>query len=411
MIELPILSILTFLPLVGGLGVLAFARGAKSARYIALAVSLLVLGTAFYALWCFDPADGGFQLREQYKWVPAFGLVYQKGVDGISLSFAMFVAFVMPVCVLSAWETNKSSKGFMAALLALEAMLIGAFTALDFISFYIFSESVIVPIFFMIGLWGGGGRVNAAYKFLFYSLSGSALALVAIFFMILQIGTTDMTAMLGDKFTGPTAVLLWIAFLLSFAVKVLVWPLHAWLPSALIEVPVAGVVAIVGAMLKVGGYGYIRISLQMFPEISAQFSFIMIALGLITIIYAAVVALFQKNLKKLLIYLCIASGGGIIIAMFSGNQESLNGAIMAMLLQGVVFAGLFICVDIMHSRLNVCDFSSLGQLAKGMPRLSLHEWAMLLPLAGLIILMGFFPSMFISLFSQTTASIVSVGGG
>src|ERR1700733_14401461 len=274
----PFLSVITFLPLLGALLILFFVRGEdeKAKKYsskIALIVSLSSFVISLFIFHYFDPTNPGFQLVEKYVWIPSFNIMYQKGIDGISIWFVLISTFLTPICVLSGiGGVHKRVKEFMIALLVLETMMVGMFTALDFVLFYVFFEGVLIPMFLIIGVWGGEKRVYAAYKFFLYTFFGSVLMLVAIFAMVLHMGTTDMTAMMGGKFPKDMATLLWLAFFASFAVKMPMWPFHTWLPFAHVEAPTAGSVILAGVLLKMGGYGLIRISIQMLPTASQFFA-------------------------------------------------------------------------------------------------------------------------------------------
>ena len=274
----PLLSLITFLPLLGALLILLLVRGdddkaKKTSSQIALGTSLGTFAVSLLIFRYFDPADPGFQLVEKYVWIPSFNIMYQKGIDGISIWFVLISTFLTPICVLSAWGgVSKRVKEFMIALLVLETMMVGMFTALDFVLFYLFFEGVLIPMYLIIGVWGGAGRIYAAYKFFLYTFLGSVLMLVAIFWMVIHIGTTDMTAMMGGKFPKEAALLLWLAFFASFAVKTPMWPFHTWLPFAHVEAPTAGSVILAAVLLKMGGYGFIRIAIQMLPTASTAFA-------------------------------------------------------------------------------------------------------------------------------------------
>jgi NADH-quinone oxidoreductase subunit M len=371
----PILSLLTFLPLIGAVGLLLFiksddddARQVKAARFTALGVSVLTLGLSAWLLCLFEPTNTGFQFVEKFVWVPAYKIFYHMGVDGISVWFVALSALLTPIAVLSAWTVQKRVKFFMVALLVLETMMIGTFVALDFVLFYVFFEGVLIPMFLIIGVWGGEGRIYAAFKFFLYTFLGSVLMLAAIFYMAQSVGTTDMTEMMGNKFPKEVAVWLWLAFFASFAVKTPLWPFHTWLPFAHVEAPTAGSVILAGVLLKMGGYGFIRISLQMLPSASAFFAPLMLGLAIVAIVYASLVALAQTDLKKLIAYSSVAHMGFAIIGIFSFNQQGLDGAMFVMMSHGFVSAALFLGVGVVYDRLHTREIKRFGGLATVTPR-------------------------------------------
>lgn len=372
---LPILSLLTFLPLIGALGLLFLPCGKGDekqtalVRKAALAAATLTFALALYVLYQFDPADKNFQFVELFPWLPQFGLVYHRGIDGISIWFVMLAALLTPLAMLSARESvQKRVKDFMIALLLLETMMIGTFTALDLVLFYVFFEGVLIPMFLVIGVWGGDKRVYAAQKFFIYTFCGSVLMLVAIAAMIAYAGTSDMTEMLGDKFPKDMALWLWLAFFASFAVKTPMWPFHTWLPYAHGEAPAAGSAILAGLLLKMGGYGFIRISLQILPEASAYYAPYVTTLSLIAIVYALLVALAQTDIKRLIAYTSIAHMGYVTLALFSFNQTAFDGAMLIMLSHGVVSAALFLGVGVVYDRTHTREIKRYGGVATVMPR-------------------------------------------
>lgn len=390
MISFPLLSTITFLPLLGALMILLFVRGnedlagAKTAQRLALLVSLATLVLSVDVLIRFDPSIAGFQLMERFVWIPSFNIAYIKGVDGISVWFVFISALLTPICILSAiGGVKKRVKEFMIALLALETMMIGMFTALDFVLFYLFFEGVLLPMFLIIGVWGGEKRTYAAYKFFLYTLLGSVLMLVAIFAMILHAGTADMTAMMGGKFPKEMAVWLWLAFFASFAVKTPMWPFHTWLPYAHVEAPTAGSVILAGVLLKMGGYGFIRISLQMLPEASRYFAPMMIALSLIAIVYASLVALAQTDMKKLVAYSSVAHMGYVTLGLFSFTQQGFDGAMFVMLSHAFVAGALFLCVGVVYDRRHTREIAHYGGMATNMPKYASFFMVFMLASIGL----------------------------
>lgn len=371
----PLLSIVTFLPLLGVALIALLVRGddtnkasTTTAQVIALLVSLGTFAVSLIILRDFDPANTGFQFVERFTWIPSYNIAYIKGIDGISVWFVLISTFLTPICLLSAiGGVKKRIKEFMIALLVLETMMIGMFTALDFVLFYVFFEGVLIPMFLIIGIWGGEKRTYAAYKFFLYTFLGSVLMLVAIFAMVLHVGTTDMTAMFDGKFSKHMALLLWLAFFASFAVKTPMWPFHTWLPYAHVEAPTAGSVILAGVLLKMGGYGFIRISLQMLPEASAYFAPLMMTLSLIAIVYTSLVALAQTDMKKLIAYSSVAHMGFVTLGIFSFNQQGLDGAMMVMLSHTIIASALFLCVGVVYDRLHTREISRYGGMATNMP--------------------------------------------
>ncbi|MDD3181386.1 MAG: NADH-quinone oxidoreductase subunit M [Alphaproteobacteria bacterium] len=369
-----LLSLITFLPLVGAFGLFLLPCGSKSesfawrVRGVALAVSLLTLVLSLGLYTNFDPSVVGFQFIEKHEWIPSFGIAYHKGVDGISLWFVLLSTLLSPIAMISGFAVKERVRPFMVALLLLETMMIGMFTALDLFLFYVFFEGVLIPMFLIIGIWGGENRIYAAMKFFLYTFLGSVLMLVAIFAMILTAGTSDMTVLTSFPFSKELALWLWLAFFASFAVKTPMWPFHTWLPYAHVEAPTAGSVILAGVLLKMGGYGFIRISLQMLPEASAVFAPLVIALSLVAIVYTSLVALAQTDMKKLIAYSSVAHMGYVTLGIFSGTPEGLEGAMMVMLSHGLVASALFLCVGVVYERLHTREIARFGGVATVMPR-------------------------------------------
>ena len=385
----PILSIITFLPLLGVLLIVLLARGEEGrqaawSKQIALWTSLVTFVISLSILYYFDPANTGFQLTEHYTWIPSFNIAYIKGVDGISVWFVLISTFLTPIAILSGiGGVKKRVKEFMIALLVLETMMVGMFTALDFVLFYLFFEGVLIPMFLIIGSWGGEKRTYAAYKFFLYTFLGSVLMLVAIFAMVLHVGTTDMTAMMGDKFPKHMALWLWIAFFASFAVKTPMWPFHTWLPYAHVEAPTAGSVILAAVLLKMGGYGFIRISLQMLPDASTYFAPLVIGLSLVAIIYTSLVALAQTDMKKLIAYSSVAHMGFVTLGIFSMNQQGLDGAMIVMISHAFVSGALFLCVGVVYDRMHTREISRYGGMATNMPHYAFLFMVFMLASVGL----------------------------
>lgn len=388
MTEFPILSLVTFLPLLGVVLLLLLPHLSKVnsdpfARWTALGVSVatFIISLGIYA--GFDPSVPSFQLIEKAAWIPALGIEYHRGVDGISVWFVLLSTFLMPIAILSAFVVKERVCTFMSALLLLETMMIGMFSSLDFFLFYTFFEGVLIPMFLIIGIWGGQKRIYAAMKFFLYTFLGSVLMLVAIFAMVMKTGTSDMTVMIGFQFPPEMAMLLWLAFFASFAVKTPMWPFHTWLPFAHVEAPTAGSVILAGVLLKMGGYGFIRISLQMLPDASAVFAPMMMALSIIAILYGSLVALAQTDMKKLIAYSSVAHMGYVTLGLFSGTIEGVEGALFVMLSHGVVSAGLFLTVGVLYDRMHTREIARYGGVANVMPRYASVMMVLVLASIGL----------------------------
>ncbi len=368
-----ILSILTFLPLVGVAAILALkfaapndARGPSAARWIALATTLAVFALSIVLVMQFDRSNGGFQFVEDAPWFA--GLHYRMGVDGISILFVLLTAFLLPLCILASWTTIKDRVlEYMVAFLVLEALVIGVFCALDLILFYLFFEGQLIPMFLIIGIWGGQRRVYAAFKFFLYTLLGSVLMLAAILAMIGIAHTTSIPALMTYRFDPAVQTWLWLAFFASFAVKLPMWPVHTWLPDAHVEAPTAGSVILAGILLKMGGYGFLRFSLPMFPAASHAFTPLMFTLSVIAIVYTSLVAFRQVDFKKLIAYSSVAHMGFVTLGIFSGNLQGEQGAIFQMLSHGVISGALFLGVGVVYDRMHTREIAFYGGLAAKMP--------------------------------------------
>jgi len=369
------LSVVTFLPLVGALAITLLRLMARAddkaaidrnARWIALWTTLATLGVATWLVLAFDPAATGYQFVERYVWFA--GAEYHMGVDGISILFILLNAFLMPLCILASWTTIKDRVvEYMIAFLVLETLVTGVFTALDLFLFYIFFEGGLVPMFLIIGIWGGKNRVYAAYKFFLYTLLGSILMLAAMFYMAGVAGTTSIPELSEYAFDENTQILLWLAFFASFAVKMPMWPVHTWLPDAHVEAPTAGSVILAGILLKLGGYGFIRFNLPMFPQASELLAPLVFGLSVVAIIYTSLVAFRQVDIKKLIAYSSVAHMGFVTMGIFSGNLEGMQGAIFQMLSHGLVSGALFLCVGVVYDRMHTREIAFYGGLAERMP--------------------------------------------
>ena len=366
-----ILSALTFLPLVGVAILLLFrnddAASLRNIRFIALWTTLATFLLSLIVWGQFDAANPGFQMVEQKAW--GAGLVYKLGVDGMSLPFILLTTFLMPACILASWDSiTFRVKDYMIAFLVLETLMIGVFCALDLVLFYLFFEGGLIPMFLIIGVWGGKRRIYASFKFFLYTLIGSLLMLIAIMAMAVYANTTDVTVLLQTKFPVDMQKWLWIAFFASFAVKMPMWPFHTWLPDAHVEAPTAGSVILAGVLLKMGGYGFIRFSLPMFPEASHFFAPMVFTLSVIAIIYTSLVALVQTDIKKLIAYSSVAHMGFVTMGLFAMNQQGVQGAIFQMISHGLVSGALFLCVGVIYDRMHTREISAYGGLVHRMPR-------------------------------------------
>lgn len=373
MIDFPILSLVTFLPLVGVLFIL-FVRGDKdavaaNARNTALLTSVFTFALSLYLYAGFDKTSADFQFVEKYSWLPGFDIAYRMGVDGISIFFVLLSTFLTPICILASWESIQNRvKEYMIAFLLLETMMIGMFCALDMMLFYIFFEGVLIPMFLIIGVWGGKRRVYAAFKFFLYTLLGSVLLLLAIMALYKQFGTTDIAILSTVHVPVVMQTWLWLAFFASFAVKVPMWPVHTWLPDAHVEAPTAGSVILAGVLLKMGGYGFLRLSLPILPDATVYFTPFVFALSAIAIVYTSLVALVQEDMKKMIAYSSVAHMGFVTIGIFTLTQQGLDGAMFQMLSHGVVSAALFLCVGVIYDRLHTREITRYGGLVKNMPK-------------------------------------------
>lgn len=372
MTDWPILSAVTFLPLVGVALLLLTREDSPYGRRNILNVALLTTVFTFVLslfIWIgFDNSNPGFQMVEKAEWLGT-GISYHLGVDGISMLFVILSTFLMPFCVLASWHSvEKRLREYMIAFLLLEVFMVGVFVSLDIVLFYVFFEAGLIPMFIIIGVWGGKDRVYASYKFFLYTLLGSVLMLLAIMAMYWQAGTTDITELLAYNFPAHMQTWLWLAFFASFAVKMPMWPVHTWLPDAHVQAPTAGSVILAGVLLKLGGYGFIRFSLAMFPLASDYFAPFVFALSVIAIIYTSLVALMQDDIKKLIAYSSVAHMGYVTMGIFAANAQGLQGAIFQMLSHGIVSGALFLCVGVVYDRLHTREISAYGGLVNNMPK-------------------------------------------
>jgi NADH-quinone oxidoreductase subunit M len=363
-----VLSLVTFFPLLGALLIAAQNREAKNnARWIALYTTLFTLGVALYIWAHFDKANSGFQFVEETAWLGG-SINYKMGVDGISVLFVVLTAFLMPLCIIASWQSVESRvKEYLIAFLVMETLMLGVFCALDLVLFYLFFEGGLIPMFLIIGVWGGERRVYASFKFFLYTLLGSVLMLLALMAMYWHAGTTDIPTLLAHRFPGGMQWWLWLAFFASFAVKLPMWPVHTWLPDAHVEAPTAGSVILAAILLKMGGYGFLRFSLPMFPLASQEFAPLVFALSIVAIIYTSLVALAQEDLKKLIAYSSVAHMGFVTMGIFSFTVQGVDGAIFQMLSHGLVSAALFLCVGVVYDRMHTRRIDAYGGLVNRMP--------------------------------------------
>ncbi len=364
----PILSIMIAVPLAAAL--VALFTDASKARWIALAATLVDFALGIL-LWAnYDIGGAQWQFVEN---VPVFGrFAWAMGIDGIALMLIMLSVFLMPICILASWESiQKRVPEYMAAFLLMETLMIGVFSAQDLFLFYIFFEAGLIPMYLIIGIWGGAERIYASYKFFLYTLLGSVLMLVAMLWMAREAGTTDIPTLMAHDFPVQAQTWLFLAFFASFAVKMPMWPVHTWLPDAHVQAPTAGSVILAGVLLKMGGYGFLRFSLPMFPEASAHLVWLVFGLSMIAVVYTSLVALVQSDMKKLIAYSSVAHMAFVTIGLFAFNRQGIEGALIVMLSHGLVSAALFLCVGVLYDRLHTREISRYGGISNNMPRYAL----------------------------------------
>jgi NADH-quinone oxidoreductase subunit M len=371
---MPILSLITYAPLVGVAAILALRLTGRAddpktvgaAKWIALITTLATLALSVLLVAQFDPNTSAFQFVEDSAWFAS--LHYRMGVDGVSVLFVLLTAFLMPICIAASWRSIETRVlEYLIAFLVLETLVIGVFCALDLVLFYVFFEFGLVPMFLIIGIWGGKRRVYAAFKFFLYTLLGSVLMLAAILAMINISGTSSIPELMTYHFDPAVQTWLWLAFFASFAVKMPMWPVHTWLPDAHVEAPTAGSVFLAGILLKLGGYGFMRFSLPMFPQASHLFTPLVFALSVIAIVYTSLVAFRQVDIKKLIAYSSVAHMGFVTMGIFSGNLQGEQGALFQMLSHGVISGALFLCVGVVYDRMHTREIAFYGGLVNRMP--------------------------------------------
>ena len=367
----PILSVVTFLPVLGAI-LIYLSRGDDeaargNARWIALWTTLITFGVSLILVLRYDAAVPGFQFVEKVNWL-ANGISYHMGVDGISLPFVILTTALMPFCIVASWKSiTMRVREYMMAFLFLETLMIGTFSALDLVLFYLFFEGGLIPMFLIIGVWGGPRRVYASFKFFLYTLLGSVLMLLAIMALYWNAGTTDIPTLMQTAVPRNLQIWAWLAFFASFAVKMPMWPVHTWLPDAHVEAPTAGSVVLAAILLKMGGYGFLRFSLPMFPEASLYFTPLVFALSAIAIVYTSLVALMQEDIKKLIAYSSVAHMGFVTMGIFAGNTQGVAGSVFQMISHGVVSGALFLCVGIVYDRMHTREIAAYGGLVNRMP--------------------------------------------
>jgi NADH-quinone oxidoreductase subunit M len=366
----PILSVVTFLPIAGAIFIAFLSEdedGARNARWVALWTTLITFAVSLMLIWRFDPSTADFQFLEKRPWLGG-AINYSMGVDGISLPFVILTTAIMPISILASWDAiQRRVREYMMAFLVLETLMVGTFCALDLVLFYLFFEGGLIPMFLIIGVWGGPRRVYASLKFFLYTFLGSVLMLLAIMAMYWQAGTTDIPTLLHHPFPLALQTWAWFAFLASFAVKMPMWPVHTWLPDAHVEAPTAGSVILAAILLKLGGYGFLRFSLPMFPEATSHLAPLIFALSVVAIIYTSLVALMQEDIKKLIAYSSVAHMGFVTMGIFAVTAQGVAGGIFQMLSHGIVSAALFLCVGVVYDRMHTREIAAYGGLVNRMP--------------------------------------------
>ncbi len=411
----PILSSLILLPTVGALFIL-FSRSSSNyngAKYISLFISLANFIISLYLWYLFDSDNSGFQFVEDRTWIDGF-INYKVGIDGISILFIILTTFITPLCIISVNSTIKDKpKDFLVAILFMETMMIGVFCSLDLVIFYLFFEAGLIPMFLIIGIWGGERRVYSAFKFFLYTLLGSVLMLIAIISIYWMTGTTDVIDLYQLGIDAKYQNLLWLAFFSSFAVKTPMWPVHTWLPDAHVEAPTAGSVLLAAILLKMAGYGFIRFSLGLFPIASEYFAPLIFYLSLIAIIYTSLIALMQEDMKKLIAYSSVAHMGFVTMGIFTMTPQGIEGSIFQMISHGIISAALFLCVGVVYERMHTREISNYGGIVSVMPRYAVVFMIFTLGALGLPGTTGFVGEFLILLatfkVNFTVATIASLG--
>lgn len=419
----PILSVVTFLPLVGAAFVLAIrgndAVALRNMRWAALWTTIVTFVLSLLIWRYFDTANPDFQFVEKLSWLGDTAS-YHMGVDGISMLFVILTTFLMPICILASWQVDKRLREYLIAFLVLETLMIGVFCALDMVLFYLFFEGGLIPMFLIIGVWGGPRRVYASFKFFLYTLLGSVLMLLAITAMYWYSGTTDIAVLYKNpNFPAGMQTWLWLAFFASFAVKMPMWPVHTWLPDAHVEAPTAGSVILAAILLKMGGYGFLRFSVPMFPIASDLFAPFVFTLSIVAIVYTSLVAMMQEDMKKLIAYSSVAHMGFVTMGIFTLNRQGIDGALFQMISHGIVSGALFLCVGVVYDRMHTREIKAYGGLVNRMPLYALTFMVFTMANVGLpgtsgfvgefLTLMGAFQNNTWVAFFATTGVILSAG--
>ena len=405
--ELPILSVLLILPVIGILLLTFISSNSESdgnLKQTALWVSFLNFIISLVVLFNFNQLDPNFQFVEKYYWL-GDTISYQVGVDGISILFVVLTTFLVPICILASYNNIKfSMKEYLIAFLALETFMIGVFISMDLILFYLFFEGGLIPMFLIIGIWGGERRIYSTFKFFLYTLAGSVFMLLAVIFIYWEVGTSSIPVLLQHEFSYNNQIILWLAFFASFVVKIPMWPFHTWLPDAHVEAPTAGSVILAGVLLKLAGYGFIRFSITMFPDASHYFAPMIYALSIIAIIFTSLIALVQEDMKKLIAYSSVAHMGFVTLGIFTFTIQGIEGAIIQMISHGIVSAALFLCVGVVYDRIHTREIERYGGLVNRMPLYSFSFMIFILASLGLPGTSGFVGEFLVllSIFSVNT---------
>ena len=387
MSEIPILSILIFIPVVGIFFMLLIRnnddQSSQNLKHTALWITFLNFIISLSLLFSFDLNNPDFQFVEKYAWIES-GISYHLGIDGVSILFVILTTMLVPICILASYESIKFSvKEYLISFLALETFMIGVFCSLDLVLFYLFFEGGLIPMFLIIGIWGGERRVYSTFKFFLYTLAGSVFMLLAIIYIFISTGTTDVETLLMYNFTTNEQLILWIAFFTSFMVKIPMWPFHTWLPDAHVEAPTAGSVILAGVLLKMAGYGFIRFSIGFFPDASEFFAPFIFSLSVIAIIVTSLIALVQEDMKKLIAYSSVAHMGFVTLGIFTFTVQGIEGGIIQMISHGIVSAALFLCVGVVYDRLHTREIARYGGLVSKMPFYSFSFMIFILASLGL----------------------------
>ena len=408
MLDLPILSIILFIPLLGIL-LLIFIKSDNEGSQVNLKqttlwISFLNFIVSLVLLFNFDQSNPNFQFEEEYFWLNE-NISYHLGVDGISILFVVLTTFLVPICILASYESIKFSiKEYLIAFLALEVFMVGVFVSMDLILFYLFFEGGLIPMFLIIGIWGGERRVYSTFKFFLYTLAGSVFMLLAIIYMYWEVGTSSIPILMNYNFSYESQIILWLAFFASFVVKIPMWPFHTWLPDAHVEAPTAGSVILAGILLKMAGYGFIRFSITMFPDASLYFAPMVFTLSIIAIIFTSLIALVQQDMKKLIAYSSVAHMGFVTLGIFTFTLHGIEGAIIQMISHGIVSAALFLCVGVVYDRIHTREIDRYGGLVNRMPMYSFSFMIFILASLGLPGTSGFVGEFLVllSIFSVNT---------